>query len=447
MTWQEYFTQDNKTSTSECPSKVGSDFMLAEADGCTVGEFLKRFEFASKDELQQAVRDLCYCIAGDKFISNKKSQEDNIHCAAIYRRMFDVIRSADKIDKYPYTMAASLWSGYYARHNLKKRLDIFFKKKSKLTFEQSCNALKQVYSLTDNDIEKLHFFVEMVKAGDDFPCSLRRMLYVWGKAKMTGKTTIARMLTAILNGSTDWLNSQQWSSDLAYEMQIRAYAVPKITECSVVMMDECFFADMGKMYADFKRFITSQNGRARLPYGQEFQWFGNPNYIATSNEPLQTFIKDWNDRRYLSIELKKKPIELQFNEIFNLLANFVLSSTRTKEWKEWADALAQVANVDGERQEFANEFENELLHNEFADEILNRDYNATSRVANCNRYTLKFFVDYFSRYNNDARKRRGEIEVAVRNVFGEPETYGGTKFWLIDKLRDKALTIKANNNK
>ena len=264
---------------------------------------------------------------------------------------------------------------------------------------------------------------------------------------MPGKTTIARMLTAILIGSTNWLNSQQWSSDLAYEMQIRAYAVPKITECSVVMMDECFFADMGKMYADFKRFITSQNGRARLPYGQEFQWFGNPNYIATSNEPLQTFIKDWNDRRYLSIELKKKPMELQFAEIFNLMANFVLSSTRTKDWKEWADELAQVANVDGERQEFANEFENELLHNEFADEILNRDYNANSRVANCNRYTLKFFVDYFSRYNNDERKRRGEIEVAVSNVFGEPETYGGAKFWLIDKLRDKALTIKANNNR
>ena len=68
MTWQEYFNPDNKKSTTECPSKVGSDFMLAESNGCTVGEFLKQFEFASKDELQQAIRDLCYCIAGDKFI-------------------------------------------------------------------------------------------------------------------------------------------------------------------------------------------------------------------------------------------------------------------------------------------------------------------------------------------------------------------------------------------
>jgi hypothetical protein len=224
-------------------------------------------------------------------------------------------------------------------------------------------------------------------------------------------------------------------------MQIRAYAVPKITECSVVMMDECFFADMGKMYADFKRFITSQNGRARLPYGQEFQWFGNPNYIATSNEPLQTFIKDWNDRRFLSIEFRQAPAEkMDFDDIFQLWRSFVVNSTpKTDNWQEWAEAVAPYSDEEGERQTFAVEYATELRKPDFLNYLLSLT-DGLSATSPDNQVTLKFFVDWFSKSEGfTASGHRREIEQAVTDVFGP--RWNGYKYWRLDLLRQQATEL------
>ena len=212
-------------------------------------------------------------------------------------------------------------------------------------------------------------------------------------------------------------------------------------------MDECFFADMGKMYADFKRFITSSNGRARLPYGQEFEWYGQPNYISTSNDSLRKFIKDWSDRRYLSIEFKSKPTEkLTFAEIKQLWADFVLNSTRTKDWSVWADELAPISEEKGDRTEVTEELEIDLSKLQMIERVLALNTPSVSPSCPQNRVALKTFVDWFSETMGvmEAHKRKAEIEAAVIKVYGQ--RYSTTNYWLVSELQRKAYEMKNEIN-
>jgi predicted P-loop ATPase len=231
-------------------------------------------------------------------------------------------------------------------------------------------------------------------------------------------------------------------------MQIKSFAVPKISECNAVLMDECFYADMGKTYADFKRFITSSNGRARLPYGQEFEWQGQPNYIATSNDSLRKFIKDWSDRRYLSVEFKHKPSEqLTFNEIKAIWADFVLNSTRTKDWAAWADELAPISEEKGDRTEVTEELEIELQKLQFIEWLLAMQTPSKGANNAQNRVSLKTFVDYFAQGMGtvEAHKRKSEIEAAVLKVYGA--RYSTTNYWLLSTLQETAQRLKNEINK
>jgi predicted P-loop ATPase len=263
----------------------------------------------------------------------------------------------------------------------------------------------------------------------------------------TGKTTSATMLVSLLNGDTNEANIARYSSTLANEMQVKSFAVPKISECNAVLMDECFFADMGKMYADFKRFITSSNGRARLPYGQEFEWTGQPNYIATSNDSLQKFIKDWSDRRYLSVEFKAKPTErLDFDEIKALWASFVLNSTRDKDWSTWAEELAPVSEEKGDRTEVTEELEIDLRKLAMIERILALSTPSKSPACAQNHVALKTFVDWFSESMGtvEAHKRKAEIEAAVIKVYGA--RYSTSNYWLLSNLQDTAQKMKNEIN-
>ena len=205
--------------------------------------------------------------------------------------------------------------------------------------------------------------------------------------------------------------------------------------------------DMGKMYADFKRFMTSSNGRARLPYGQEFEWTGQPNYIATSNDSLRKFIKDWSDRRYLSVEFKSKPTErLDFAEIKQLWADFVLNSTRTKEWSAWADELAPMSEEKGDRTEVTEELEIDLRKLEMLERVLALNTPSKSPACAQNHVALKTFVDWFSETMGvmEAHKRKAEIEAAVIKVYGA--RYSTTNYWLLSALQESAQNMKNEIN-
>ena len=433
----------------ENPCELISAFMMWERDGGTLSSWLEQFDFDTREEIEKAIRLFIRTVTLDDYMRKKHLEEENPYAAAVFSRYSKIMTDANRLDKYPVSLSGEIWHGGFSRKRLESRTAALFGSVTPdaSKYAEACERIKRVYSLTDVDVEKIHFFVEQTKAGDKFPNSLRRMLYIWGSTMKTGKTTSATMLVSLLNGDTDESNIARYSSTLANEMQVKSFAVPKISECNAVLMDECFFADMGKMYADFKRFITSSNGRARLPYGQEFEWTGQPNYIATSNDSLQKFIKDWSDRRYLSVEFKAKPTErLSFEEIKALWAAFVLNSQRTKDWSAWADELAPVSEEKGDRTEVADELEIDLRKLEMLDRVLAMNTPTKSPASAQNHVALKTFVDWFSESMGvmEAHKRRAEIEAAVIKVYGE--RYSTTNYWLLTSLQETAQILKNEIN-
>lgn len=435
-------------STPQNPSQIVQMYLDFEerGEGCFT-DWLQQFSFSSELEIVRAVNHFAYCLIADNYMSNKYVQENRVHCRVLWKRFNDLLTHGDKMEKFAKDVAARLWNGYFSRAILDKRVaELFSKVPNEERFLASWEKIANTYALTHEEMHKIWFFVEQVKAGPAFPNSLRRMLYLWGSAKMTGKTTTANTICCLLNGDTNPVQDEwKYQTRLVDEMQIGEFKVPKISSCNVCVMDECFYSDMGKTYADFKRFLTSSNGKARLPYGQAFEWIGVPNYIATSNDSLQKFIKDWDDRRYLAVEFRNAPaVQLSFDEIRDMWMEFITNSTPASgyTWKEWADAIAACSNEKGERTEFADEFENELRQNDFLQVILGRPFNSSSPTNNTNRITLKFFVDYFADHNQEARKKRSEIEAAVIRVFG-PRQYD--KYWLLCELRTTAMEIQKEN--
>ena len=443
-------TQYNTTDGGrENPCELVSAFMLWEREGGTLSSWLEQFDFDTREEIEKAIRLFIRTVTLDDYMRKKHLEEENPYAAAVFTRYSKIMTDANRLDKYPVSLSGEIWHGGFSRKRLDSRTAALFGSVTPdaSKYAEACERIKRVYSLTDVDVEKIHFFVEQTKAGDKFPNSLRRMLYIWGSTMKTGKTTSATMLVSLLNGDTDESNIARYSSTLANEMQVKSFAVPKISECNAVLMDECFFADMGKMYADFKRFITSSNGRARLPYGQEFEWTGQPNYIATSNDSLQKFIKDWSDRRYLSVEFKAKPTErLSFEEIKALWADFVLNSQRTKDWSAWADELAPVSEEKGDRTEVADELEIDLRKLDMLERVLAMNTPTKSPASAQNHVALKTFVDWFSESMGvmEAHKRRAEIEAAVIKVYGE--RYSTTNYWLLTSLQETAQRLKNEIN-
>lgn len=443
-------TQYNTTDGGrENPCELVSAFMLWEREGGTLSSWLEQFDFDTREEIEKAIRLFIRTVTLDDYMRKKHLEEENPYAAAVFTRYSKIMTDANRLDKYPVSLSGEIWHGGFSRKRLENRTAALFGSVTPdaSKYAEACERIKRVYSLTDVDVEKIHFFVEQTKAGDKFPNSLRRMLYIWGSTMKTGKTTSATMLVSLLNGDTDESNIARYSSTLANEMQVKSFAVPKISECNAVLMDECFFADMGKMYADFKRFITSSNGRARLPYGQEFEWTGQPNYIATSNDSLQKFIKDWSDRRYLSVEFKAKPTErLSFEEIKALWADFVLNSQRTKDWSAWVDELAPVSEEKGDRTEVADELEIDLRKLDMLERVLAMNTPTKSPASAQNHVALKTFVDWFSESMGvmEAHKRRAEIEAAVIKVYGE--RYSTTNYWLLTSLQETAQRLKNEIN-
>ncbi len=433
----------DKNSTTDAPSTLVANYLVAEALNIDFVDYIAGFDYESIADIKFGVKYVINAVSNDKYLSAKRTQEDNPRFSTIRKRFAGVVSNFDKYDRYANSIAEELWYGSYARLRLEKRQAAYFPNTppNNEVFCQTKATLQQMYCLSDIDMAKITYFVQQVRAGNTFPASLRRMLYIWGKQKKTGKTTVAETLIAILNADVV-KNIQSYSSLLSKELQIATFVVPLIAYCNAVLLDECFYSDMGKTYDTFKRRITQNGGSARLVFGHEFQWEGCPNYIATSNTPLRKFIKDWDDRRFLAVEFKSAPsVQADEEQIYNLWQAFVFNVPQVQDWYAATAAIENVAFEVGEREERAQEFEIELRKSDFLTTIQNLDFDANCQCAPKNRISLKFFVDYFAHTigATEANKRRGEIEKAAIAVFGEK--YSTQSYWLLSTLRQKSYEV------
>lgn len=438
-------TKLNTNSTPDNASELVTRYMLADEKGETLKMFLSQFDFESVQDVEQAIRLLCRAITTDRYMTQTRLKDRNPLAYMIYKRFEKVVADVSKWERFPKSIADEVWHGGYARAVLDKKAASLWKApKAPAAFEDVCRRMSVVYGFTDTELQKIRFFVEQVKSGAKIPVSLRRMLYLWSREKKTGKSTVASVLAVILNGETDYTKASHFASTLANELQVGNFKLPKISECNAVLLEECFFKDMSAMYPQFKRMMTSNGGTARLPYGQEFHWDGYPNYIATSNEPPVSFIKDWDDRRFLSIEMRKPRVSLSFEEITDLWLDFVRYSTPAARWEKWSDDIFELANETGEKTTFARDYETEMQKDVFLGYIMREPTPLSDSMTPANRITLTWIVDKIGQIlGNNERLRRSEIEEAFVKVYGK--RYSNTCYWKLTDLQAKARELQSND--
>lgn len=425
-----------RTSSLDQPSQLMTLRLAFEKDRKTLADFLLSFDFVTKDALADAIGEIVHLASEDVYFASRDHQKSCPSIEVLYKRSMRLRTQAGALEKYKASVASELWYGHFApTHRSDMIAKMFASEPSKKEYRHAAERMQKVYHLSDLDVTKMRFFCCQTKAGREFPKSLRRMLYIWGRAKKTGKTTTAGMIVSVLNGEDDWRQASRYETDLATELQIKQYAVPRISEYRCCMMDECFYADMGKTYHTFKNKITAVDGTSRLPYGQEFEWKGLPNYVATSNEPLKSFIKDWDDRRFLAVEFSDKPEPLSFDEAHELIRAFVVNAYVPEGYtfETWAAELDDLCNEEGEKGVIADEYEMLLKSNDFATLMIQKN-TAVSRTCNANRLSLLQVINALvdATHDNTIRSHRQEVETAFIKCFGD--RVPGQKYWYISDV-------------
>lgn len=429
------FSELTKTSTKDKPSELMSRYLLAEAsDDFSMADFLHQFEFDCESDIYQAVKTIATRSTQDAYMTSRENQKDNkaVEIAYLKWRRY---RITNGLDKYASNVAAECWARFYEPERRAAKIEAMFAADpDPLKFAAIAEKVKTVYCLTDRDILKLRFFAAQVKAGEAMPKSLRRLLFLWGATKKTGKTTTAEIIATILNGDTE--RGLLVTTSLSREMQMEPYAVPLITSLRCCVMDEAFFVNMRKTYNRFKSMMTTTDGTARLPYGQTFGWHGLPNYIATSNDDVRKFIEDYNDRRFLTVEFRQRPEQLTEAETINLWTTFLQHAAKPGDmtWEDWSSEIAEIADEVGARGVKVDDWRLFFDSAEWLERLAK--FSFTSYGSNDNRLSAMKLRTEVSRILGDqqlTRTEADELELAFVDKYG-PKTAGG-RWWLISDLK------------
>lgn len=145
-------------------SDLVKDYQIADLQGVSLEDFIRRYEWDSRDDIANGIRYLVRAITRDRYLLKistiKKSDEDyDADLYLFYQRHYKIASDSSKWSKGINAIADSIWEGGYARGLMHERIvKMFHVEHSENVFRTTCERIKTIYSLTDLDIEKLHFF-------------------------------------------------------------------------------------------------------------------------------------------------------------------------------------------------------------------------------------------------------------------------------------------------
>jgi hypothetical protein len=435
----------DKTSNADKPSILTVEVMkLTPPD---VDGVLRELDFTSCRELAEAYTDAWFTVATDRYLCNKLTQQSNPAAKILLQRAQRICTAAD-ITKTMTAKAEGLWLQHYERKEITRRRNVVFSgEKSENEYLAAQKEIARIYRLSADDLNALHYFVCQTRSDESDP-ALNRALYIWSNEKMTGKTTVAKIIAGILNGCTSWMEARRgdFMSDIPTELQFNNFARPKATRFACVVMDEAFSGgkSTAKYYGKFKTALTSDTVDVEVKFGGKYTIPCTRNYIFTSNNDISSVVNDESERRLFEIRLQK-PEYVSYERLFDLWRAYIVNAPDVEDVAGWyRDTMPKVKgeigiNIDDLVSAFLSpDFYNEIeRYEQDCDNRLAAAIAQGKTIAPINRYQVSFpkFFSAFITTTYDVRKNTNIVKDAVARAFGEPKQSGTRKYYNISELK------------
>lgn len=423
-----------------------------------VEPLLADIDFSTADELAEAYSRAWHTVAGDKYLASKDTQRDFPLARIVYKRANSICSAAESVKKLR-AAADGMWIRNFEKMEVKKRRNtVFSGEKSAAVYLSAKMEIERIYRFSAIDIECLRYFVCQARKDDPDP-ALCRSLYMWSAEKMTGKTTVARVVAGVLNGLVTWRDIQraQIMSDIPTELQFERFARPKGTRYACVVMDEAFTGgkSTAKYYGKFKAALTSDSCQVEVKNGERFDVQCWRNYIFTSNDDISTIVADESERRIFAIEMQR-PEQTDYDRLVELWRDYIVNAPEEADTAKWyRDTMPQVK---GEVGVTIDDLVSAFTSPDFLSELERYEAECNQRVqaalasgmqaVSVNRYQVSFprFFSNFITASFDVRKNTNIVKEAVVRAFGEPRSSGNRKYYNVKDLKN-ALEgdLKENN--
>lgn len=426
MTYRDRY--GDRTSTADIPSAITAEAMKTYP--YDVEPALEQCDFASLRELAAAYREAWSVVASDRYLLNKRTRQDIPDAEILLTRAKRISSSADA-DRKTYAAAESLWLRKFERKELTRRREALFSgDKSSDKYFAAKKELERIYGYSDADMDAWRYFVCQALRDDADP-ALNRAVYLWSEEKMTGKTTVARIVAGILNGYPSWDEARRgaYLSDIPCELQFGAFDRPKATRYACVVMDEAFAGkSTSRYYGKFKTAITSDTAQVNIKFGSAVDIPCTRNYIFTSNNEISSVVADESERRMFAIRANR-PEYCDYDKLYAVWLDYIVNAPDEADTAQWY--LDTMPKVKGEAGVTKDDIRSAFLSPEFlaAIEEYMRGGDAamisqmqSGNYTAVNRYQLtypKFFTDFIAK-SYDVRKNSLLVKEAVVSVFGDP---------------------------
>jgi hypothetical protein len=422
--WQQTFNfemQGITAPTRLIPDEILLDIVLSNG----LKSYILENNFDSQDEIKEFIFDTINLTLNSKAFSEKKTREVFPLLANFFYYCQKIDRGGSK-DRESEKIAEQCWYGEMAAKRLNERINKMFSiEPDKIIFDEVVLKIKDIWDYSDIEIDSLRYFVCQSKdRGRTINPSQNKQIYLWSKTKETGKTSIARAIVSILNGEHNTHDASKFESTLGRELQYGAHDLPLAATYNAVILDEAMPNDSKKVYGQLKAMLTSSGCDYNPKFNTTIHVECHRNYIFTSNNCISDYIKDDSDRRFVIVEPKKKPKQIEFSEIYDIWKLFCIHATPRLSWAKW---YSEFQHVEGQESKQIEENKANIInHTSILKELTDSDKYVV---------TLGFFCKKLTNSETPPTEIKRNIKASCIELFGNPIQKGGSTWKKSDVLK------------
>lgn len=406
------------------PSHTPDPYIVDVVSYESLENWAKHGEFKSLEELKSEIIFIFKRAVVDK-INNEKSMQKlfpPIYNFCVFATNTD---KRGKITAEAEKIAEIAWYGDLAKKRLQEKTDkIFSEKPDPEKYKKVAEKIQKIWGFTDIEIDAFRYFICQTRHEGHNP-SMNKSLYLSSNKKKTGKTSIARAIASILNGGKDVIYGAKLETTFGRELQLYNHDLPYAAQYNCAILDEAMPKDSRKSYGLVKSMLTSNTCVYNQKWGRMVQLEAKRYYIYTSNDDISEFVQDSSERRFIQINMERLPLQIDFDEIYDIWKEFAQNCEPEENWQEWYNTFEDVVGIASKDVDY---YTDELLSNKsIMESILN---NSGYTV------TVKFFCDLMFK-GKPTREERNTVKSALTKLIGEPNGYRWNKREVEEKLQEK----------